>query len=299
MEKFDSPPVRRDALSHLICPVTREPLARSADGQWVTTPRGDRTYPLVRGSVPVILRNPELAAQYAARSEGMSAEYTEQAVAQRHALWPRIKTRLNYDFRSERSRAAFDRVFAAANGFHLAIGGGPTRAHPTHVNLNIGPFPNVDIVSDAHELPYEDGSVDAIHVEAVLEHLQRPSAAVAEMYRVLRPGGRVFASTPFMQAYHGYPDHYQNYTLTGHTLLFETAGFRIEEAGAHVGPTFAIVNLVSTFLRTYVPGGRTLSFLWGGIGVVLRPFDILLHRRPDAYVLASTTYLVAVKGAAA
>jgi SAM-dependent methyltransferase len=295
MQKIDSRPARRDALSHLICPVTRETLARSADGQKVTTPRGDRSYPLVRGSVPVILRDPELAAKYAVSSDRMSAEYTEEALAQQRTLWRRIKARLIYDYRSEKSRAAFDRVFASADGFHLAIGGGPTRAHPTHVNLNIGPFPNVDIVSDAHELPYEDGSVDAIYVEAVLEHLQRPAVAVAEMYRVLRPGGRVFASTPFMQAYHGYPDHYQNYTITGHKLLFETAGFTVEEAGAQVGPMFAIVNLTATFLRTYLPGGRVLSFLWGAVGTVLRPFDVLLHRHSDAYVLASTTYLVAAR----
>jgi SAM-dependent methyltransferase len=291
----DSQPARRDALSHLICPVTREPLARSPDGRKLMTPRGDRTYPLVGRSVPVILRDPELAAKYAASSDRMSAEYTEETVARQRTLWPRIKARLSYDYRSEKSRAAFDRVFACPDGFHLAIGGGPTRAHPTHVNLNIGPFPNVDVVSDAHELPYEDGSVDAIYVEAVLEHLQRPSAAVAEMHRVLRPGGRVFASTPFMQAYHGYPDHYQNYTLTGHKLLFETAGFTVEESGAHVGPMFAMVNLTATFLRTYLPAGRVLSFLWSAVGVVLRPFDLLLHRRSDAYVLASTTYLVAIR----
>ena len=101
------------------------------------------------------------------------------------------------------------------------------------------------------------------------------------------------SSGSFLQAYHGYPDHYQNYTLTGHKLLFETAGFTVEEAGAHVGPMFTMVNLTATFLRTYLPGGRVLSFLWGAVGAVLRPFDVLLHRHSQAYVLASTTYLVA------
>ena len=82
MQKIDPQPARRDALTHLICPVTREALTRSADGQKVTTPRGDRSYPLARGSVPIILRDPELAAKYAASSARMSAEYTEEAFAQ-------------------------------------------------------------------------------------------------------------------------------------------------------------------------------------------------------------------------
>jgi predicted SAM-dependent methyltransferase/uncharacterized protein YbaR (Trm112 family) len=291
LDRLTSP--QSGLLAGLICPVTRQPLTLSKDGVSLVTADGSRRYPLVRGRVPVILRDPEASAKYAASSDRMSSEYTEEALARQQTPWRRIKARLIYDYRSAQSRAAFERVFADPAGRHLAIGGGPSRAHPTHVNLNIAAFPNVDIVADAHELPYEDGTVDAIYVEAVLEHLQRPGDAVKEMYRVLRPGGRVWASTPFMQAYHGYPDHYQNFTVTGHQLLFQHAGFQIEEAGAHVGPMFTMVSLTATFLRTYFPGGRALSFLWGAAGALLRPFDALLHKHADAYVLASTTYLVA------
>jgi ubiquinone/menaquinone biosynthesis C-methylase UbiE len=58
------------------------------------------------------------------------------------------------------------------------------------VNVNIGPFPKVDVVADAHLLPYADGSVDAIFCEAVLEHLAEPGQSVREMHRVLRRGGK-------------------------------------------------------------------------------------------------------------
>lgn len=43
----------------------------------------------------------------------------------------------------------------------------------------------------AHELPFEDGSVDALTCERVLQHVEDAEAAVREMARVLRPGGRV------------------------------------------------------------------------------------------------------------
>jgi len=49
------------------------------------------------------------------------------------------------------------------------------------------------LVGDAVELPLSDGSVDACVVGRVLKYLPRPEAAVAEMVRVLRPGGRVAA----------------------------------------------------------------------------------------------------------
>jgi len=60
----------------------------------------------------------------------------------------------------------------------ISIGGGPTRAHPRLKNLNLELLPNVDIVADAHRLPFRGGSLSAIHCEAVLEHLEYPDLAV-------------------------------------------------------------------------------------------------------------------------
>lgn len=42
---------------------------------------------------------------------------------------------------------------------------------------------------DVYSLPFDDGSFDAIWVHALLEHLADPTAALAEMHRVLKPGG--------------------------------------------------------------------------------------------------------------
>ena len=67
------------------------------------------------------------------------------------------------------------------------------REHPSLVNVNIGPFANVDVVADAHHLPYADASVDAIFCEAVLEHLVQPHEAVKELFRVCRSEASVYA----------------------------------------------------------------------------------------------------------
>jgi ubiquinone/menaquinone biosynthesis C-methylase UbiE len=165
------------------------------------------------------------------------------------------------------------------------------------VNLNIGPFPNVEVVADAHQLPYADNSVDAIFCEAVLEHLSNPFKAVQEMARVLRPGGEAFVATPFLQAYHGYPHHYQNFTLTGHQHLFSSNGFEIIESGVCVGPIYTIFNLTSKFMRYLLPTIIALPLLaaWNLISLPLRPLDLLLNEHPDAHKLASETYLVARK----
>jgi SAM-dependent methyltransferase len=39
-------------------------------------------------------------------------------------------------------------------------------------------------------------------IQAVLEHALDPPVVVAEIYRVLKPGGLVYADTPFMQRVH-------------------------------------------------------------------------------------------------
>ena len=51
--------------------------------------------------------------------------------------------------------------------------------------------------ADAEDaLPFEDGSFDVVVMGEVLEHLAEPAAAVANVRRVLRPGGRFVGSVP-------------------------------------------------------------------------------------------------------
>lgn len=47
------------------------------------------------------------------------------------------------------------------------------------------------VVASVDQLPYDDGSFDAVVAGYLLNHLPRPEAAVASLARVLRPGGRV------------------------------------------------------------------------------------------------------------
>jgi len=201
------------------------------------------------------------------------------------------------DLRSAAAHAAFEQLLRR-DGVLLSVGGGPTRVHPRLRNLNILCEGGVDLVGTAYQLPFADGSVDGIHCEAVLEHLEYPDRAVAEMERVLKPGALVFAATPFLQPYHAYPDHYQNYTLRGHTRLFERAGFRILDAGACVGPTFVLVDLLANYAREFTPGRvlsraleRTLRFL----GRALRLPDVRLRHHKAAEKLCSSTFVLAQK----
>lgn len=283
----------------LICPKTKRPVQLS-DG-FLINEDGAR-YPIIQGA-PILLENPVEAEKYIQSSQAMIAEY--QAVQSKKITFrSRVKSFLSslgisYDYRTEASRNASCEVLNAipAGGLALSIGGGPKRNHPALVNVNIGLFPNVDCVADAHHLPYADNSVDVIFCDAVLEHLRTPEQAVKEMYRVLKKEGRIYVSVPFLQAFHGYPHHYQNFTLMGHRGLYDKAGFKILNSGTDLGPVNALIILNWVFITHYFP-----RFLRGPMGLIwlfstalLRPLDRVIGRREDSFVMASTTFVVASK----
>jgi predicted SAM-dependent methyltransferase len=280
----------------IVCPRTRARLVLSGDGRSLVSGDGACAYAIAPGGAPLLLPEAGDSAEFA-RSSNMEAEYSPEAVAGQGGVLARLRNFLFQDRRAEACRRAFQEVFPAPgpDQVYLSVGGGPGRPSEHFTNLNIGPFPNVDIVADAHRLPYADGSADAIYCEAVLEHLYAPARAVEEMRRVLKPGGKVFACTPFLQAYHGYPHHYQNYTVTGHQRLFCDHGFRVLEAGACVGPMYTWISLTQVLLAEYAPAGRWLARAWLLLSAPLRALDPAILRRDNAHVMASTTYLVAEK----
>lgn len=286
----------------IVCPKTKEHLRFIGDngGLKLLSHPSELKYQWHEGSVPILLIDDQVNyAEYASASDKMSQEYSPESVNRTRPWTERALSSLSSDYRSPSVYQAFESIFndLREDAVCIAVGGGPVRAHPDLLNVNIAPFPNVDIVADAHILPLIPESVDAIHCEAVLEHLYDPNRAVSEMYKVLRPGGKVYACTPFMQSYHGYPHHYQNFTLTGHQRLFESQGFKIEEAGVAVGPTYALLSINGAFAYEYFP--KPFDWIFGkSLGLlarIVRPLDIVLNKRSNAHVIASTTYLLAVK----
>ena len=92
-----------------------------------------------------------------------------------------------------------------------------------------------ELFADASELPLQDATFDTVVLLEVLEHLRRPCEALREAARVVRPGGTVLLSMPFLYPVHDAPHDYQRLTIHGLIRDVEAAGLRIERAAPALG----------------------------------------------------------------
>lgn len=83
------------------------------------------------------------------------------------------------------------------------------------------------LFGDASRLPVADASIDTVVLLEVLEHLEHPREALDEIARVLKPGGRLLLSMPFLYPIHDAPHDFQRYTIHGLTREISAVGFDV------------------------------------------------------------------------
>jgi SAM-dependent methyltransferase len=183
----------------------------------------------------------------------------------------------------------FLRGFDLDRDLVLDLGAGTNRYDPRVACVDGGAYANIDLVSDLRALPLRDASAAGVLSVAVLEHVPDPAAHVAEMRRVLRPGGRVLGFVPFMQPFHASPHDYQRYTRAGLAKLFEDFEDVTVRVGA--GPTSGLVWVLQEWLALVLSlGSRRLYRVLVPLMWVLSPLkllDVLVARHPAADVMAS------------
>jgi SAM-dependent methyltransferase len=175
----------------LACPVNKSPLRLENN---LLKSESGREYPIVDGSPYFI-------------------EDATQAVRQTYI--------------SHKLSPGAEALIADTDGFVLNLRAGGTEQKPENVvELEYGLCANTDIAADAHCLPFLNDSFSSVISLNAFEHYRKPDAVVSEIMRVLKPGGKVYILTAFLQPIHMEPHHYFNATPYGLEQWF--SGFSVE-----------------------------------------------------------------------
>lgn len=147
------------------------------------------------------------------------------------------------------------------------------------------------LICDAHDLPFADKTFDCVIVQAVLEHVLEPRRCVAEIHRVLKSNGIIYAETPFMQQVHMKQYDFTRFTHLGHRWLFKD--FEEISSGPSCGPGMALAWSYTAFLRSLTTSpllDRLLMYFGQVTSSFLKYFDYFLINKPGAYDAASSFY---------
>lgn len=94
-----------------------------------------------------------------------------------------------------------------------------------------------DVCGDAAALPFADAVFDAVSLLEVIEHLDRIDLALAEADRVLKPGGIVLCSVPFLYPVHDAPRDFQRLTIHGLHDVATRSGWKVQSS-RRISPGF-------------------------------------------------------------
>ena len=199
---------------------------------------------------------------------------------------------------------AVARVLATLDGnsetWGLNIGAGATKLHPRVLNLDIDPGGCVDVLGDAHCLPFGDASLQCVISQEVFEHLPDPVRATREVARVLKPGGLFYLQVPFIIGFHSGPNDFWRFTAKGLEELVRRADFEVLEVTPAVGAGTSMYRISVEFLaalaaaihwRCYLPTKAAAALLLAP----LRWADVLTDRDSPTNRIPAGFFVIARK----
>lgn len=281
----------------LRCPRTGQPLEPQGDG-WLASRDGACRYPTIEGT-PFLIDIEQSVIDHYPENSRTSSPVKRSAHAGLKGFAKRLVSPEKKSTRENVKKLVA--LLADRKRPKVLVIGGGTRGQGTEalyaapdveiIAFDIYLSDRVDFVADAHHIPLSDGSVDAVLVQAVLEHVLQPEQVVREIWRVLADDGIVYAETPFLQQVHEGPYDFTRFTDSGHRYLFRQ--FALIDAGTSGGPGTQLLWSIDYFVRALFRSRRAgkiakLTFFW------LHYADRLISDR-DSLDTASGTYFLGRK----
>ncbi|MEW6715900.1 MAG: methyltransferase domain-containing protein [Chloroflexota bacterium] len=133
-----------------------------------------------------------------------------------------------------------------------------------YISLDVYPYPEVDIVCDLTVInPFREASLDAIVLTNVLEHIYHTQTMLNTLAKLLKVGGVLLVSVPFLLKVHQAPYDFVRYTHYSLQRLGDEIGLAIEILEGYYDPIFLLGegtnNIKWWVLPTLSKGRRLLS----------------------------------------
>lgn len=142
-----------------------------------------------------------------------------------------------------------------------------------------------DIFADACRLPLADQSVDVILLLEVLEHIPDHAQALAEAFRALKPGGKLYLSVPFLYPLHDTPFDFFRFTPYGLKHILSNQGFQVVEEIRHGNSFSTAFQLLNLAIMELVQKIHTHSRILGITGAVIA-YPLCLFNNFTGYALS-------------
>lgn len=141
----------------------------------------------------------------------------------------------------------------------VGCGHGPYRTLLSEPPSRIDAYIGLDLKSDTYRtrdvewdgfvMPFANGSVDSAIATEVLEHLARPEVLLAEIWRVLRPNGVFFFTTPFIWPLHDVPHDEYRFTPYALERYLRNCGFDQIQLRALGGWDASLAQMLGLWVR--------------------------------------------------
>lgn len=130
-----------------------------------------------------------------------------------------------------------------------------------------------DAYYDGRSFPFKDGDFSAVICNQVLEHVFEPEAFMAEIARVLKDGGRLLLTVPFVWDEHEQPRDYARYSSFGLKALLEKHSFRLLQQKKTAADVRALFQLVNAYLYKVTATRSPYLNLLAAL-VLMAPFNV-------------------------
>lgn len=153
---------------------------------------------------------------------------------------------------------------------------GPFLSKNITTQIDIDPERRPDIVMDVQKMDFENNTFDIVITLEVLEHVPDPIKAMSEIHRVLKHGGNLYLSTPFILGIHDAPFDYYRFTRYG--LLKLAENFDVKLLRERNGYIDALIVLPIRLIMARTVRDKIIGMIFLAILTIFYPFLWIIGR---------------------